>query len=969
MSTRRLLIYLLLIIALLPIAHAMQVEIVKGNKIGKDVMQDFSYSSIKVSPERAYGYLQNDFKQEVNITNTYGADLYYFIDSNFNNSLKNITLYEQNYELVQANGSLFMNVTGLTELSLDVKNWGSVKHYHSYYGVVIKAGETKSFLVKYQTFENEGKWNARIWADVKNDWTCVLDDKKTCLFDYTIDPTYELNPSAALTSSGAITSCIGWNITMNMNATLKNITTKSGVTCNTMRVYNATSGVSLITSSAISSNVASFDLNLTEGNRYVLACDSGGASYTRYWSTESYPVAQTVANITTWAYSLAGAGGSGCTAYSVVSEAQNLIKAEFYVEDEPSPTNYTVTVQNVSYSSPVIENTWNNFTMNISWGQNVTNVSAANLTYNNTIYPASILSSGGSGNNTWAQYGVEILAPTIAFNTNITFNWTYYVELDNGTNYANTTSNYAQTVLYIPNMSITATNSWNSSAINNFNVTITNSTYEVNLSTTNGTIITPLKTWNGLFNITIQSENYFNSTYIDWNASSNISASMYQSEVRFQARNNVTNASISSFTVQTSYQNFTSSGGVSTMKVDAGTHQLIVNVSGYAVNTFDYAFVAQSNTTDIIYLNPTYNIVVLKESDGTKFNVNETNSTNLIIYCTTNVTSYAFNTTTNDNTLEASLDCPWVFMKLDVAYSANTYFRTLIPDHNVSSVTFYAIDLNTEQAVQIILRLKDLTGEFLNGTVRLERYVSTSEVDIIEQQFDIENKAVLYLIQNQLYTITIISTDGEERTTGYFLADSAGERTITVPEIPFVPTSTIGNYVTWSWSTNASPIRLQYNDTQTLTDNLTFWVLNGSNTSQVLYNTTSLNVSTATFTYSTSENQTYVACWEANHQELGFLPGECKTYGSDGELGFWDGWESDDKSTFTNWVCFIVLLLILFGVGSANVGLALTVDAVLMFFFINIGWFNLGSPIINYIVLSLAGVMAVFTLFAEGMKR
>lgn len=549
------------------------------------------------------------------------------------------------------------------------------------------------------------------------------------------------------------------------------------------------------------------------------------------------------------------------------------------------------------------------------------------------------------------------LTANLTFTTNQFFTKTY-------TNW-NTSINLIANLTSYPTFVVTAKDGYNNSNISTFNVTINGTTY----STNNGTIRITIPI-NELVNISANSNTYHTAYINNQNLTQNLEILFTQIFLNITAVNALTGTSITNFNIITQYKNYTTTTGSVLANLTNGTaHNITITSSDYvsAITQVSYS-VSPSNQSLVFYLEPNFNVRVFKESTGGKFNVNETNSTTVTFYCPTDVISREFNKSANDNTLSVGVGCPWLFVKLDVVYSSSSYFRTLIPSYSTNPIDFYAIDLNNEQAVQIILRLKDLTGEFENGTVRLERFVNGSDVEIIEQEFDMENKAVLYLIKDQLYTLSVFNDFGVERVTGYFLADSAGERTLTVPQIPFVPSSEIGDSIVWDWSDNATPVRLQYNDSEGETLNITFLVKNGSNTSQIIYSATSFNITSVIFSYSGVVNASYVACWSGYHEVLGFLTGECRVFGDEDELGFWTGWTDEERDTFQNRVSILLLVVLLLGLGALNIALSLTVVTVVMSMLMYWKWLSFGNVYIDAAIVSMAAVLSIGGLFVEGAR-
>ena len=302
----------------------------------------------------------------------------------------------------------------------------------------------------------------------------------------------------------------------------------------------------------------------------------------------------------------------------------------------------------------------------------------------------------------------------------------------------------------------------------------------------------------------------------------------------------------------------------------------------------------------------------------------------------------------------------------------NNYYRTLIPSLSSTSIDWFMIDVDNQLGLQIIIALNDLTGDFVLGDTILTKYISGATRNIITQTFNVENKVTTYLIKNELYTLSVRSRDGtQERNIGFFVADAAGEKIITLPTIDFVPQDAIlGNTVNWQWNTTQYLFRLRYNDSQLKTDNITFTIYNGTNLTQVLYTTTSYNLGFVQFSYITT-NKSMLACFDANHQSFGLIH-ECKIYDGFYQLSDWRGWNTTSLSAqyskikLTNWFCLIFIILVFLGL-RRNVTASLAINGFLFLVFTKNGWLDLGSY--QYVIGALFVLFAVLAYYGQGDKR
>lgn len=365
--------------------------------------------------------------------------------------------------------------------------------------------------------------------------------------------------------------------------------------------------------------------------------------------------------------------------------------------------------------------------------------------------------------------------------------------------------------------------------------------------------------------------------------------------------------------------------------------------------------------TDVI-LNPWVNFTLLKETDNTAFNVSETPSTKMHIYCTNDTIEHTF----TDNSETIAVSCPWELIKIDAVYNTSSYYRTLIPARTDRDINFYMLNLLDDISLQIILILNDLTGEFSEGSAIIRKYIGGETRDIIEQEFDVEDKVVLYLLQNAIYTLVMKTSAGEERNLGNFIADIAEEKTITTPPIEFYPTATLHTVISWQWSFNISPLKLQYNDTST-TDTITFTVWNASNTSHVLYTTTSTDVSFITFSYPTAANVSYIACFNAMTSEGEVY--DCRGYWQESSVTEWSGFDAETQKNWKMGISVFFLVFIFFIFGSGHQTICLAMISLFMWVFINWRWLDFGSAYTNYAILSISVVITILTFYMEGDRQ
>lgn len=580
----------LLLVKIVNGASIMEVSTVKGEMVGSDVKHDFSYASLKVSPENAIteSFLENRFTQTIDVKNTHNGDLYLFFDPYFDSNVKSMKVYEltktyvtvprlvQNCNLiVEQNGSwqdcnLVENGTmqkenlKLLEIDSDYKLWGQANHYPTRKGIYVPIGETRQFRIKYETVNKEGKWNARIWANTNDDWTCILDENQSCLYDYTIDPTFsggdptatwQFNEGSGTTTASSTGSWGNGNLTGTP-------VWVGGIYQNALRYDGANSYTSLPTMSFRGITVGSLNVwimnNQSSGvNREILAFETTAGSYTFrlgkqathqcYYQIsgtfDNCPAIQVWSTRTEWSmYTLvwnttemnlfingsyfdglnASLTGTGTNynwwvARSFGNGYYNGTIDELYVWNGTKLsasqsnelwnggsglfypfTSITVESINFTWTTPAFETGNYNFVLNVTWNttsSNITNVSSANLTYNNINYVADY----HSGNANGSAWNVTLRPDlTSTNNTARTFNWSYHLNENNGSvNRTNTTNNGQQNVIwaYYP---INIAYSLNETESDTINWTINTTFYGSN---TSGVSFVYVSQWN-LLNLT-----------------------------------------------------------------------------------------------------------------------------------------------------------------------------------------------------------------------------------------------------------------------------------------------------------------------------------------------------------------------------------------------------------------------------------------------------------------------------------
>lgn len=158
---------------------------------------------------------------------------------------------------------------------------------------------------------------------------------------------------------------------------------------------------------------------------------------------------------------------------------------------------------------------------------------------------------------------------------------------------------------------VTLYDQFTSATINEFNVTISSGLV---FSTSTGlTTISPSAL---LENLTLQSNNYFNRTFTDYNVSNNLNASMRQAEITFQALELITGNILSSVTF------YVGSFSGTQFNLTAANHSVTAQKSGYFNLTQTIEVLALENTTKNLtgMYNGLANITLIDGSDNTSIN-------------------------------------------------------------------------------------------------------------------------------------------------------------------------------------------------------------------------------------------------------------------------------------------------------------------------------------------------------------
>lgn len=276
------------------------------------------------------------------------------------------------------------------------------------------------------------------------------------------------------------------------------------------------------------------------------------------------------------------------------------------------------------------------------------------------------------------------------------------------------------------------------------------------------------------------------------------------------------------------------------------------------------------NVTSFTYseVNPYYVLIFYEEATGEQQVPPNTNRT-ISLICSSGASSFSFN---DSKFLVASFE-QLEEIKAKVSYSATEiYYRNLLVSSDVEYKNYYLVDANVNQVVQLLISLQDWTGDFDGSTLRVKKYLEGTLHTISENIFDAEDKAVIYLINGDRYSL-YIDNGVEVRSVGDLYVDTVDlTKTIVLTET-FELDRTLGN-ISYSlvYDNNTDSIVFTYYDSQGNTSFVEFYVYNYTDGTQLYFGNTT-NRSRVSYTYPVpNENQTYQVKVRAYHDVFGGSP-------------------------------------------------------------------------------------------------
>jgi hypothetical protein len=212
-------------------------------------------------------------------------------------------------------------------------------------------------------------------------------------------------------------------------------------------------------------------------------------------------------------------------------------------------------------------------------------------------------------------------------------------------------------------------------------------------------------------------------------------------------------------------------------------------------------------------------------------------------------------------------------IEMTARYSASEmYYRDLLYSDPIEYKTFYMADALEYSVNQYTIKLQDNTLDFGNATLHMKKLIGSDWVTITELHFDAEGKAIVYLINNQQYQITIKSDDGsQERVVGDLYADSVNlNKIIVINNAVAVDTYKSDIYTNLTYDNSTGVIEFTWLDNGNNTNLTEMYVYEYANASHLLFYGSSSNVSSVVLTYTVPDtNAKYIVNAKVHHYTFG----------------------------------------------------------------------------------------------------
>ncbi len=295
----------------------------------------------------------------------------------------------------------------------------------------------------------------------------------------------------------------------------------------------------------------------------------------------------------------------------------------------------------------------------------------------------------------------------------------------------------------IPNIVITTKDKYDNSLINT-TITISNSTFTNTSNTTNGVITFYVS--DGVYNISIEANNYFTETFLNWNSSNDLTANLTYYKARFKAEEKVidyvTKEIVNNFTMYFYYSDndtlettaTSSAGNISAELSRNNTYYSIVDSVGYTLNNFSLNSYDDYTQSENISLFP-YNSINIHVRDEETNNLITSQIVNIQFSTNDNQVNY---NTNNGTLLVYNLTPTNYLVKFNTSgYSIRTYSVT-VSNQSTQSLTAYL----TESISTVIFTIKDKSSldTITDVSLTMYRFINTSWVPIESKYSDITGR-------------------------------------------------------------------------------------------------------------------------------------------------------------------------------------------------------------------------------------
>ena len=500
----------------------------------------------------------------------------------------------------------------------------------------------------------------------------------------------------------------------------------------------------------------------------------------------------------------------------------------------------------------------------------------------------------------------------------------------------------------------------------NFNITILNLTSGEVLDTTtaynNATIYVPMLGVSIIVN-TAEYGNIYNITSVNRNVSSAYNLSFYKA-VLYVNVNSRTSGIIPTASIRvnsSTYENVTISGQMM-YALNNNTYSILANATNYVdTSQVNITLPYGSNTTIDLNLTPTFTIRILREQDWSPFNFSESNISNYTMYidvlCDTS--SQRIYLTEYNQTL-SNITCDYNYWYITLLASTTSYFRTGIPSEGTNFTNIYMLDLKSDNILETIFMLNDLSGEFSGGYLLANKFINGSKVTVIKQKWGMEKKATLWLDESEEYELVAEDISGAQSTLGNYIATSAGTKYISLPSIPF------------HWDTNYEGVGIDYNaDKEAGTADLIYhdytplgfyklnWTIYRGNTTNQVFSFQQIyghNVTTTAMNLNKTDTYTFTLTIDHRDNNFDKTVNRVLWYGN---IGIFDGFEDIDDD-IKLWIAIGVPTLIIMVGSVGSVIWVYGIGLVLTGIFHGMGWYKL----IDRPVMGLSFMTVLITVFA-----